>query len=83
MLETTHLYCVQMEHSVETLVDVSKPRVRELGIRACLPRQLKGFRRNKLILCERQRDRRGKRSSSKLLISDRESSLSSDSISVE
>lgn len=53
------------KNSSVTLVDVSKRCVRELGIRACLSQHLNGFRRNKLILCERERERRGEISSSK------------------
>lgn len=48
-----------MRNSQETLVNAGRPcvRVKEFGLRVCIPRQSNGFRGNKLILCERQRDR--------------------------
>lgn len=73
-----------MENSEVTPVNVSKPCVRVRVGDTCLSSMAVEWLQGKTSsFCVKDRDRRGKRSSSKLLISDRESSLSCDSISVE
>lgn len=87
-LQTTRLQLdrICMENSKVRFVDDSKlcVRVWELRIHVLSSMVVEWLQAKQAhLVWKRKRDRRGKSSSSKLLISDRESSLSCDSISVE